>query len=288
MCQTRRCALSAAREVGVGLACTVDEPSDPVAGLRRRLERERAARREAESIAERVTGDLYRVNSELQDLNESLREFVAVAAHDLRGPLTGILGTASTLSRRWADLSTEQRTEMLAMIERQGHRLARLIDDLLTISRIEAGALETMVEVVALRDAINEVIADFAERSADVHVRVSDVQVAADPHHLQRILTNYLGNAFRYGSPPIEVQARDTGEWVEILIRDCGDGVDEDLVPRLFGKFVRGSTSHLRGGTGLGLSIVRGLAQANGGDTWYEPNQPKGSCFGVRLRTRVA
>jgi signal transduction histidine kinase len=177
---------------------------------------------------------------------------------------------------------------MLATVERQGHRLARLIDDLLTISKIEAGALETIVEVVALRGAINEVIQDFSERAADITVESTDLRAAVDPFHLQRILTNYLGNAFRYGSPPIQVETRDAGDWVEIVIRDCGQGVDDDLVPRLFGKFVRGSASHQRGGTGLGLSIVRGLAQANGGDTWYEPNHPSGSCFGVRLRTRVA
>src|SRR5438552_1047844 len=119
---------------------------DPVPGLRRRLERERVARREAESIAERVTGDLYRVNSELQALNQSLREFVAVAAHDLRGPLTGLLGMSSTLSHRWADLTPDRRAEMFAIIERQGQRLRRLTDDLLTISRIDAGAVETIVE----------------------------------------------------------------------------------------------------------------------------------------------
>jgi signal transduction histidine kinase len=261
---------------------------DPVAGLRRRLERERAARREAESIAERVTGDLYRVNSELQALNESLREFVAVAAHDLRGPLTSLMGLSTTLSRRWADLNPDARAEMFATIERQGQRLRLLTDDLLTISKIDAGALETIVEVVALRDVIREVTADFGERSGDIQVLAGDLRAAVDPVHLQRILTNYLGNAFRYGSPPIEVHARDAGSWVEILIRDCGAGVPEELVPRLFGKFVRGEQSHLIGGTGLGLSIVRGLAKANGGDTWYEPNHPHGSCFGVRLRKRVA
>jgi signal transduction histidine kinase len=263
-------------------------PPNPIEILRRRLDRERAARREAESIAERVTGDLYRVNSELQALNDSLREFVAVAAHDLRGPLTGLLGMSSTLARRWTDLTPESRDEMFTTVERQGERLKGLIDDLLTISRIDAGAVETMVEVVALRDAIREVMHDFSANSADVQLLVDDLQATVDPSHLQRILTNYLGNALRYGSPPIEVHAHDAGTWIEIVIRDCGDGVPENLVPRLFGKFVRGDESHKVGGTGLGLSIVRGLAQANGGDTWYEPNQPHGSCFGVRLRKRVA
>src|SRR5688500_6071546 len=120
--------------------------TDPHESIRRRLDRERAARREAESIAERVTADFYRVNSELASLNESLRGFVAMTAHDLRGPLTAMLGMSTTLSRRWESLDPDVRTELLAAIERQGHRMARLVDDLLTVSKIDAGAVEAMAE----------------------------------------------------------------------------------------------------------------------------------------------
>ena len=260
---------------------------DPVAGIRRRLERERAARHEAESIAERVTADFYRVNSELASLNESLRGFVAITAHDLRGPLTAMLGMSTTLSRRWNDLEPDVRVELLAAIERQGHRMARLVDDLLTVSKIDAGAVEAMAQEVALHDAVRDVLSDF-ESGADIQLDTGDQYAIVDPDHLHRILGNYVRNALTYGSPPIEVLTRDAGSWVEILVRDHGAGVPEDLVPRLFGKFVRGPRSHEMGGTGLGLSIVRGLAQVNGGDTWYEHNVPQGSCFGLRLRKRDA
>jgi signal transduction histidine kinase len=86
----------------------------------------------------------------------------------------------------------------------------------------------------------------------------------------------------------VSVEARDAGDYVEIKERDSGDGVPAELLPRLFGKFARGAVSREKGGTGLGLSIVQGLAQANGGDAWYEPNTPHGSCFGVRLRKIAA
>ncbi|MDX6285823.1 MAG: hypothetical protein QOG53_1308 [Frankiales bacterium] len=261
---------------------------DPVEGIQRRLDRERTARHEAENIAERVTADFYRVNAELESLNESLKEFIAVTAHDLRGPLTAILGMASTLSKRWPDLPTETRAQFLSTIERQGKRLARLIDDLLTASTIEAGALETVADVVPIRDAMAELMSGFNDRSEEIRCVADDVDAVVDRDHLQRILTNYVRNALTYGSPPIEVLTRDAGSWVQIEVRDCGEGVPEELVPRLFGKFVRGASSHEKGGTGLGLSIVRGLAHANGGETWYEQNQPTGSCFGVRLRKRVA
>ena len=260
---------------------------DPTEALRRRLDRERAARREAESIAERVTADFYRVNADLAAANESLRGFVAITAHDLRGPLTSILGMAMTLSRRWTDLAPGQREEVIAVIERQGHRMARLVDDLLTISKIDAGAVEAMAQEVGLRNAIEELLSEFDERRSDIRLDAADVVAIVDPDHLQRILANYVRNALTYGLPPVEVLTRDAGAWIEIVVRDHGAGVPDEMVPRLFGKFVRGARSHEVGGTGLGLSIVRGLAQVNGGETWYERNE-QGSCFGVRLRKHDA
>ena len=255
--------------------------------LRRRLERERRARREAEEIAERVTAELYAsqgelrlANQELQGLNQSLRDFVAIASHDLRGPLTAIIGFASMMKR--GDAATaDRRAEFVGVIERNARHLSKLVDELLTVSKIEAGALDIHAEVVALRDAIHHVIADYSARAGEIRVNVVDARALVDPHHLRRILTNYVGNALKYGQPPVAVEATETDGWVDVRVRDAGEGVPDELVPRLFQKFARGRNS--QGGTGLGLSIVRGLAQANGGDAWYEANQPHGSCFAVRL-----
>ncbi|MCA1832310.1 MAG: sensor histidine kinase [Actinomycetota bacterium] len=268
------------------------------ATLERRLERERKARREAESIAERVTAELYAAaqelehvnneltgaNLELKDLNQAMRDFVAVASHDLRGPLTAILGAASTLNvdAKFERLTPAQRHDMLGVIDRQARHLNRMVEDLLTVSRIEAGELDTRLQVIRLRDAMEVITADFGrDKSDELLVHMDDVRIVADPDHFQRIIVNFLGNAFKYGLPPIEIDAAEAGAWVEIRVRDHGNGVPDDFVPRLFGKFARGEGSV--GGTGLGLSIVQGLARANGGETWYEPNTPCGSCFGVRL-----
>lgn len=269
--------------------------TDDTAALRRRLGREREARKQAEAIAERVTAQLYasqgelkRANAELQALNQSLREFVAVASHDLRNPLTSIIGLSGILAKRWKDLTDERRGEFLDIIDRQGHHLARLVEDLLTVSRIEAGQLDTHAEVVRLSQAIGVVMEDFGHRAAEVRLTVDDAEVLVDPDHFRRILGNFVGNAFRYGAPPVEVDARETGPWVEIRVRDHGCGVPKDLVPRLFEKFARGDDAQEKGGIGLGLSIVQGLARANGGDTWYEANEPQGSCFGLRLPLHAA
>lgn len=275
--------------------------SDSAATLRRRLERERASRREAEVIAERVTGELYRskgelerlngelrrTNEELQSLNQALREFVAIASHDLRSPLTAMIGFASMLESRWDDIPAERRLDMLHTIVRQGGHLNQMVEDLLTVSSIEAGQLDTHAEVIRVRDALEVIAQEFGREVAELLVIPDDASILVDPHHLQRIMSNYVGNALKYGQPPVQVEARRVDEWIEIRVRDRGAGIPEEFVPRLFGKFARGEDSGAKGGTGLGLSIVRGLAQANGGDTWYEPNVPQGACFGVRLPVPV-
>jgi signal transduction histidine kinase len=174
------------------------------------------------------------------------------------------------------------------MLDRQARQMARMIDDLLTVSRIEAGALDTRAEVVKVRGALDEIVEEFGRPAPEIVVRADDVAALVDPDHLHRIVANFVGNAMKYGSPPVELEAHADGQWVEIRVRDHGNGIPDELIPRLFGKFARGESSASLGGTGLGLSIVQGLARANGGDAWYEPNDPSGSCFAVRLPVRAA
>lgn len=278
---------------------------DDLRRLQRRLQREQKARQEAEAIAERVTSELYTnalelarlneelgaANEELQSLNQAMRDFVAVASHDLRGPLTSILGWSSTMVKKWESIADEDKREYLTVIQENSRHLNRMIEDLLTISRIESGALETQAKVVEFRSAVDEVIKGFMEHSDEISLMVPDcLRVLVDPDHLNRMLTNFVTNALKYGEPPVEVEARQEDGWVEIRVRDLGRGVPPDFVPQLFGKFARANDPSTRGkkGTGLGLSIVRGLARANGGETWYEPNQPHGSCFAVKLPAAAA
>src|SRR5438045_4516105 len=118
--------------------------------LRRRLDRERRARREAEAIAERVTGELYstitqleETNSKLEAANEAIRDFVAIASHDIRNPLTFILGATQLLLDHAADLDEERRADLMTSIVARGHMLDRLVGDLLTVSKLDAGVMET-------------------------------------------------------------------------------------------------------------------------------------------------
>lgn len=266
--------------------------------LGKRLARERKARAEAEAIAEKVTTDLYGAIQELRDVNDELaamnvlmREFVSIASHDLKTPLTAIIGFSGAMLQQWDSLDDADKIDFLGRIERSGRQLDRLVDDVLAVSRIEAGALDTRARVVKLREVFEEAVGVFTDHANDICLTCpDDALVLADPDHVERIVVNYITNAFKYGRPPVELEALLLSDSVEIRVRDRGDGVPKEFLSRLFGRFERADTQATRQekGTGLGLSIVKGLAQANGGDAWYEPNDPSGSCFVVRLPRAVA
>lgn len=214
---------------------------------------------------------------ELADLAEARSEFLAVTAHELRTPVAVVNGFSSTLRDHWDELEEGERREMVAALARGGERLSRLVDDLLTAARLEAGALEVSPQPVALIGVVEEVAADL---SADVTIDLPDLRVNVDHGRLQQMIGNYLTNAVRYGKPPVTITATREEGAIVLKVCDAGEGVSPDLLPRLFGKFERGSAQD---GTGLGLFIVRELARAQGGDAWYEPPATAGACFALRI-----
>ena len=223
---------------------------------------------------------------ELQAANEAIRGFTAAAAHDLRSPLVSIAGFSALLTKSWETFSEQDRRKFVASIDRQSHNMSKLVDELLTSSSIEGGALNTSPKLISLRNAIDRCLELGNRDTESVAVSCSpDLIIRVDPHHLARILDNYVQNAFKYGEPPVRIDATRKGDMVEVQVLDHGPGVPAEFVPRLFGKFARADTASTRGkrGTGLGLSIVRGLAEANGGQARYEPNVPNGACFVVEL-----
>jgi signal transduction histidine kinase len=229
-----------------------------------------------------------RTNIELQEVNEAMRNFIATAAHDLRSPLASMVGFSSLLAKNWDTLSEEKRLKFVTTIDRQSHKLTWLVNDLLTLSSIEGGALSTEPEYVTLADAISQTLAASTLKTTNVSVSCPpDLVVLVDPVHLGRMIDNYLQNALKYGKPPVQIEASRRDDMVELRIVDHGPGVPPDFEEKLFGKFARADLPSTKGqkGTGLGLSIVRGLAQANGGEARYEPNTPNGSCFIVLLPT---
>ncbi len=240
---------------------------------------------------ERAHRDLHDRATELADANRSLRDadelqrrFIANAAHELRTPLTSVYGFASTLVHRWSSLGDRQRLEMMHTIVEQSEQMDRLVDDLLTLSQIEAGAVPSRPQSFQLFELLEGLVAIVGELDAEIRCD-PDLVVCVDPDHVRRVLLNFLTNADKYGEPPITIEVELDDEWLTIRVCDAGAGVAPEFVPLLFGRFARASSAvATKSGTGLGLSISQGLAQVDGGSVWYEPNEPRGARFCLRLR----
>lgn len=216
---------------------------------------------------------------DLAAANDAIRDFVATASHDLRTPLASVLGYAQLLTESSDKMTSDKRDQALGAVLRSAEHALRLVDDLLTLSQIEASALVTRPASVPVRLAVARALdSAFATATVMVNERLT---ATVDPDHLQRMLVNYMTNAVRHGAPPLHVAATADGNSVAIRVCDAGAGVPEEFRGRLFTKFGRASSSQQ--GTGLGLSIVKGLAEANGGTAFYELHQEFGTCFGVTL-----
>jgi CheY-like chemotaxis protein len=211
-----------------------------------------------------------------------LADILSTVSHELRTPATLIVGLASTLTANRERMTSSQVSDAVVRLERQAKRMVRLLDDLLDASRVGTGhKLQLSMLSVNLAAAVEGALAAAAPPS---HVSVAtniaaDLTVYTDPYALERSLVNLLRNAFRYGGPNVVVEAWPSIGGVALSVSDDGAGVAPEIVPHLFEPF-RASA----GGTGLGLVIVRAIAEASGGDISYEPAQPTGARFTLRLR----
>ncbi|MDP9286056.1 MAG: ATP-binding protein [Actinomycetota bacterium] len=222
----------------------------------------------------------------LERANELMTNFVALAAHELRTPVTTIHGFVQTLNHLGDRLDVVQQDELRAALEQQTTRMAALVEQLLDLSRLDADAVEFRPQKVDLRERLEEVVALAAgARRSEVAVEViDDFDAVVDPAILDHIVVNLVTNAFRYGRPPVRVSAHSYDGHVYVLVEDAGPGVAHELEETLFERFTRAGVSRdLVAGTGLGLAIAHGYARAHRGDLRYERGQPTGSRFVVEL-----
>ena len=221
--------------------------------------------------------------------NAAIREFLAMVVHEIRTPITVISGYATLLRDSPDTFTPAEQADSLSTILLQTERLRRLTDTLLTHEGLEAGAVHAHPAEVCVVEAIDGALAAAGPAGADFKVCCDPgLTVRVDPSHLQQVLVNYATNALKYGAPPYTVTAVPEEDPAAVVIRviDEGDGVPEEFVPRLFGRFARSEAARTRKGvqgTGLGLSIVAGLLHANGGEAWYEPGEPRGARFCLRI-----
>jgi signal transduction histidine kinase len=222
----------------------------------------------------------------LERANEVMTNFVALAAHELRTPVTTIHGFVQTLNHLGERLSEQQQDELRAALEQQTRRMAALVEQLLDLSRLDAEAVDVRPQSVDLRARLEEVVSGAAGARADeVHLDVADsAAVTLDPMILDRIVSNLVTNALRYGRSPIMVAATTANGHVRVAVEDSGPGVAREIEETLFDRFTRAGVARDRvAGTGLGLAIARAYARAHRGDLRYERGEPSGARFVLEL-----
>jgi two-component system phosphate regulon sensor histidine kinase PhoR len=219
------------------------------------------------------------------------RDFVANVSHELRTPVAVIRANAETLMAGAKD-DPAIAGKLIEGLHRNAERLARILADLLDLSRLDAGQyrleLSSVPVAPVIEQALSAVEPQAAQRKVTVTVDIpAALAVRADPKALDHILVNLLDNAVKYGRPEgcVCALARAAGGDVRIEVRDDGPGIADKHRTRVFERFYRADPSRSReaGGTGLGLSIVKHLVESMGGDVGVEPNAPQGSIFWLRL-----
>jgi signal transduction histidine kinase len=206
-----------------------------------------------------------------QDLGQARDEFVANASHELRTPLTSIFGLAHLLEEDPVVTGSDSSREMVDMIISETHDLSRMVDDLLTTARLDAGALHYQFETLPILEEVNEVVEPMTKAGGQIRVDIHPSMVRSDRLRIRQVLRNLLSNARKYGGEDIRVIGRVVSGWYEVIVADNGEGIPDELRNRLFDRFLhQGDMPLVLGSVGLGLSIVRALAEGMGGAVWYE------------------
>ncbi|HWH54868.1 MAG TPA: GAF domain-containing sensor histidine kinase [Gaiellaceae bacterium] len=226
-----------------------------------------------ELVAERaaLAIEKARVFDDVVRLDQLKMNFVAVASHELRTPASAVYGILATLRERGPSLPEETRRELEETLWEQAVRMTRLIEQLLDLSRLDEHAIVLDPQPVVLRALLDDVARTAVREDKLDAVRVdveADVAAVVDRHVVERVVSNLLVNAVRYGEPPVVVSAEHRDRHVRIAVQDAGGGVPPELVPRLFDRFEQGFQSQ---GSGLGLAIAKAYARAHGGDLVYDP-----------------
>lgn len=244
---------------------------------------------------------IKRLYEQLKVHSEMQREFINIAAHELRTPIQPIIGLTEVLYQKESDSGDKSGSEyhqLLGIINRNANRLNRLTESLLDVARIESQSLQLDRETVLLNDILTDVVADV-EKSTDTGGRVRllflcpgrEIFADADRERIIQVVYNLASNAVKFtegegGTVLITLgkETNDDGQFAVISVKDSGPGIDPGIAPKLFTKFA--SKSERNGGTGLGLFISKGIVEAHGGRIWAKNNnnkEGKGATFAFSL-----
>ncbi|MES1186605.1 MAG: response regulator [Myxococcales bacterium] len=259
-----------------------------------RLAEERRRRRAAESERDRLLESERRAREAAEAANRMKDEFLAVVSHELRTPLNAVMGWANLLT---PEANAELVGRGLQVIKRNAQAQARLIEDILDISRIVTGKLQIRPEQCSLGSFIHPALESVRPAAEAKHINLvaeldGDVVVNGDSARLQQVIWNLLSNGVKFTPPGgnIRIRTGRDGDDTLIVVEDSGQGIDGDFLPHVFERFRQADPSATRraGGPGLGLSIVRYLTEAHGGCVTAESaGTGQGARFVVRLPCRV-
>ncbi len=251
-----------------------------------------ALRRYSEKLEAEVnarTADLQRALERAQEADRLKSAFLSTISHELRTPLAAIKGFASTLLQEDVEWDSKTQREFLSIIERESDQLSELINQLLDMSRLEAGML-CVEQTVCSLDEIVTAVADRLRVLTKSHVlRMALPEglplVYADQARIGQVLSNLVENAAKYSPEGTEIviEAMANGKEVVVSVTDRGEGIPPEFHERIFERFFRIEDDHAHSGTGLGLAICRGIIEAHGGRVWVESTPGQGSTFRFTL-----
>lgn len=277
---------------GRGRAFTEHGRTTRLAGTCQDISERKAAEealRESEQLHREIAAERERLLAELRLANDAKDEFLGLVSHELKTPITTILGNAQVLNRQYDAIDDESRHIALTDIHQNAERLHRIIDDLLVLARLEAGrSIER--EPVLLDRIARRVAAEHARRhpGRDMRVEIDDaaVCVLGEEMYIEQVLRNLISNAEKYSPPDsvIELDVIVQEGQAAVRVRDRGAGFPPEDSERIFTAFYRSPvTAASAGGVGIGLAVCRRLIDAQGGRIWAAAREGGGSEFGFTL-----
>ncbi|HWQ66873.1 MAG TPA: ATP-binding protein [Methanospirillum sp.] len=258
-----------------------------------------AFNRMAEVLSQKIT-EIEAVNRELRQMDHIKSQFISIASHELRTPLIAIKGYLDLLLKDKNGNLNDDQKRMLGIVTRNTSRLARIITDILDISRIEENRLVLIRDLFSISDVIREVAEEqqtsIERRKHQLIVELSsDIpEVFGDRDRIYQVFINLLGNAIKYTPDGgiITIRAQGDGDIIHCSVSDTGIGIRTEDIGKIFSRFYQasdvithrsGKDEFLAGGTGLGLSIVKGIVEAHGGEITVESEYGKGTTFSIIL-----
>jgi signal transduction histidine kinase len=215
---------------------------------------------------------------------------VAMLSHDLRIPLSVLIGYSEMALESWSEMSETEKLEFVHKVSRAGDSLHTMLEETLAVSVLDAGGVEPRSVAVRVDSAVRELIGTLPQPLPEVDLALLEPATAyVDRGHLDQVLANLLTNAVKYGGGSFAVSCHEDLDSVYVRVADSGSGVAPEFVPELFGRFTRSEDARAgrQKGTGLGLYITEKLLVANAGSIHYLPTEGGGATFCLHL-PRVA